>query len=126
MWLSLALDSYGRVLPDGTPVDRDSYDYRRAAWDAVHFAGCSIGSGRNLRRRVGWYVQYAGCVEPQRASPPHAHFALRGAIPRAVLRMPTPVARKELDIGEGVPVLVVFRADGSRELHPADRIRIDR
>ncbi|MFR9777727.1 GntR family transcriptional regulator [Micromonospora sp. MS34] len=41
-------------------------------------------------------------------------------------RMPTPAERKELDIGEGVPVLVVFRADGSRELYPADRIRVGR
>ncbi|WP_262283436.1 hypothetical protein [Micromonospora sp. MA102] len=34
--------------------------------------------------------------------------------------------RKQLDIGEGVPVLVVFRADGSRELYHADRIRVGR
>ncbi|MFG3688115.1 GntR family transcriptional regulator [Micromonospora sp. NPDC047740] len=44
----------------------------------------------------------------------------------ASARMPTPAERKELDIGEGVPVLVVFRADGSRELYPADRIRVGR
>ncbi|MEU2613535.1 GntR family transcriptional regulator [Micromonospora sp. NPDC007271] len=44
----------------------------------------------------------------------------------ASARMPTPAERKELDIGEGVPVLVVFRADGSREVYPADRIRIGR
>ncbi|MET8912687.1 GntR family transcriptional regulator [Micromonospora soli] len=44
----------------------------------------------------------------------------------ASARMPTPAERKELDIGEGVPVLVVFRADGSRELYPADRIQVGR
>ncbi|MBQ0901995.1 GntR family transcriptional regulator [Micromonospora sp. U21] len=44
----------------------------------------------------------------------------------ASARMPTPAERRELDIGEGVPVLVVFRADGSRELYPADRIRVGR
>ncbi|MFE9694457.1 GntR family transcriptional regulator [Micromonospora sp. NPDC005806] len=44
----------------------------------------------------------------------------------ASARMPTPAERKELDIGEGVPVLVVFRADGSRELYPADHIRVGR
>lgn len=44
----------------------------------------------------------------------------------ASARMPTPAERKELDIGEGVPVLVVFRADGSRELYPADQIRVGR
>ncbi|MEV6810714.1 replication initiator [Micromonospora sp. NPDC051296] len=86
MWLSLTLDSYGRVLPDGTPVDPDSYDYRRAAWDAVHFARLLDRFWQNLRRCAGWNVQYAGCVEPQRRLAPHAHFAIRGTIPRAVLR----------------------------------------
>jgi hypothetical protein len=37
MWLTLTLGSYGPVRPDGTPVNPDRYDYRRAAWDAVHF-----------------------------------------------------------------------------------------
>ncbi|RAO23353.1 hypothetical protein MED15_01193 [Micromonospora noduli] len=86
MWLSLTLDSYGRVRPDGTPVDPDSYDYRRAAWDAVHFARLLDRFWQNLRRCAGWNVQYAGCVEPQRRLAPHAHFAIRGTIPRAVLR----------------------------------------
>ncbi|SDY44711.1 hypothetical protein SAMN05444365_102289 [Micromonospora pattaloongensis] len=86
MWLSLTLDSYGRVRDDGTPVDPDSYDYRRAAWDAVHFARLLDRFWQNLRRCVGWNVQYAGCVEPQRRLAPHAHFAIRGTIPRAVLR----------------------------------------
>ncbi|MGW5668064.1 GntR family transcriptional regulator [Micromonospora sp. NPDC003776] len=44
----------------------------------------------------------------------------------ASARMPTPAERKELDIGEGVPVLVVFRADGSCEVYPADRVRVGR
>ncbi|MFI5491862.1 replication initiator [Actinoplanes sp. NPDC051859] len=86
MWLTLTLDSYGRVLPDGTPVDPGSYDYRRAAWDAVHFPRLLDRFWQNLRRCVGWNVQYAGCVEPQRRLAPHAHFAIRGTIPRAVLR----------------------------------------
>ncbi|WP_319459095.1 hypothetical protein [Micromonospora sp. RTP1Z1] len=40
--------------------------------------------------------------------------------------MPTPAERRELEIGEGAPVLVVFRADGSRELYAADRMRVGR
>ncbi|GGM31130.1 MULTISPECIES: GntR family transcriptional regulator [Micromonospora] len=44
----------------------------------------------------------------------------------ASARMPTPAERRELEIGEGVPVLVVFRADGSRELYAADRVRVGR
>ncbi|BCB81329.1 hypothetical protein GCM10022251_61840 [Phytohabitans flavus] len=86
MWLSLTLDSYGRVRNDGTPVDPDTYDYRRAAWDAVNFPRLLDRFWQNLRRCVGWNVQYAGCVEPQRRLAPHAHFAIRGTIPRAVLR----------------------------------------
>ena len=86
MWLSLTLDSYGRVRNDGTPVDPDTYDYRRAAWDAVNFPRLLDRFWQNLRRCVGWNVQYAGCVEPQRRLAPHAHFAIRGTISRAVLR----------------------------------------
>ena len=44
----------------------------------------------------------------------------------ATARMPTPVERRELELGEGIPVIVVFRADGSRELYAADRIRVGR
>ncbi len=109
MWLTLTLGSYGPVhavrksrggkpIPctcrrthgeddplTGTPVDPDSYDYRRAAWDAVHFARLLDRYWQNLRRCVGWNVQYAGCVEPQRRLAPHAHFAIRGTIPRTTL-----------------------------------------
>ncbi|MEW2145767.1 hypothetical protein AB0869_23440 [Micromonospora vinacea] len=31
-----------------------------------------------------------------------------------------------LEIGEGIPVIVIFRADGSREVYAADRIRVGR
>ncbi|MEH1126478.1 replication initiator [Micromonospora sp. CPCC 206061] len=86
MWLTLTLDSHGPVLGDGTPVHPDRYDYRRAAWDAVHFPRLLDRFWQNLRRCEGWNVQYAGCVEPQRRLAPHAHFAIRGTIPRAVLR----------------------------------------
>jgi hypothetical protein len=86
LFLTLTLDSYGRVREDGTPVDPDSYDYRRAAWDAVHFPRLLDRFWQNLRRAVGWNVQYAGAIEPQRRLAPHAHFAVRGTIPRALIR----------------------------------------
>ncbi|GAA5176927.1 hypothetical protein GCM10023322_00300 [Rugosimonospora acidiphila] len=86
MWLTLTLDSYGPVLGDGTPAHPDRYDYRRAAWDAVHFPRLLDRFWQNLRRCEGWSVQYAGCVEPQRRLAPHAHFAIRGTVPREVLR----------------------------------------
>ncbi|MFI2708916.1 GntR family transcriptional regulator [Micromonospora sp. NPDC018662] len=44
----------------------------------------------------------------------------------ATARMPTPGERRELEMGEGIPVIVIFRADGSRELFAADRIRLGR
>jgi hypothetical protein len=104
MWLTLTLDSYGPVHsihpgrpcfcrrrhaqddPQlGTPVDPNTYDYRRAAWDAVQFPRLLDRFWQNLRRAVGWNVQYAGCVEPQRRLAPHAHFAIRGTLPRTML-----------------------------------------
>ncbi|MFE9691559.1 replication initiator [Micromonospora sp. NPDC005806] len=86
MFLTLTLGSYGRVHSDGTPADPDAYDYRRAAWDAVHFPRLLDRFWQNLRRAVGWNVQYAGAVEPQRRLAPHAHFAIRGTIPRTLVR----------------------------------------
>ena len=38
LFVTLTLDSYGRVKTDGTPVDPAAYDYRRAARDALHFS----------------------------------------------------------------------------------------
>jgi hypothetical protein len=86
LFLTLTLPSYGRVHDDGTPVDPDSYDYRAAAWDAVHFPRLLDRFWQNLRRAEGWNVQYAGALEPQRRLAPHAHFAIRGTISRARLR----------------------------------------
>jgi hypothetical protein len=70
----------------GTPVDPDSYDYRRAALDAIHFAKVIDRFWQNLRRAVGWKVQYAGSVEQQRRLAPHAHFAVRGALARKLVK----------------------------------------
>jgi hypothetical protein len=86
LFLTLTLPSYGRVRGDGTPVDPDTYDYRAAAWDAVHFPRLLDRFWQNLRRAAGWNIQYAGAVEPQRRLAPHAHFAVRGTIPRTLIR----------------------------------------
>jgi hypothetical protein len=85
-FITLTLDSYGRVREDGSPADPNSYDYRRAAWDAVHFPALIDRFWQNLRRAEGWNVQYFGSVEPQRRLAPHTHFAVRGSLPRKVLR----------------------------------------
>ncbi|MCY9786996.1 replication initiation protein [Nocardiopsis sp. EMB25] len=86
LFITLTLDSYGRVKSDGTPVDPVSYDYRRAARDALHFSKLVDRFVQNLRRVAGFDVQYFAAVEPQRRLAPHLHMATRGTIPRAELR----------------------------------------
>jgi hypothetical protein len=85
-FLTLTLDSYGRVDSDGAAVDPDHYDYRRAARDAIHFPALLDRFWQNARRCVGWDVQYFGTVEPQKRGTPHFHAAIRGTISRAELR----------------------------------------
>jgi integrase len=85
-FLTVTCDSYGRVNSDGTPVDPTRYDYRRAARDGLHFAKAVDRLLQNLRRVVGYDVQYFACVEPQKRLAPHLHAALRGTLPQAVLR----------------------------------------
>ena len=86
MFLTLTCDSYGPVTGDGTPADPATYDYQRAARDALHFAALFDRFIKNLRRVLGYEVQYFGAVEPQRRLAPHIHIAIRGSVPRSVLR----------------------------------------
>jgi hypothetical protein len=69
MFLTLTCDSYGKVRDDGTPVDPASYDYRRAARDALHFSAVADRFIQNLRRTLGYDAQYFGAVEPNDGSP---------------------------------------------------------
>jgi hypothetical protein len=86
IFLTCTLDTYGRVNPDGTPVNPDGYDYRRAARDAIHFGKLIDRFVQNLRRVAGYDVQYFAAVEPQRRLAPHLHMAIRGTMPRALIR----------------------------------------
>jgi hypothetical protein len=86
MFITLTCDSYGRVGPDGTPADPDAYDYQRAAWDALHFAALFDRLIQNLRRFLGYDLQYFAAVEPQRRLAPHVHVAIRGTLSRTELR----------------------------------------
>jgi hypothetical protein len=86
MFLTLTCDSYGKVKDDGTPIDPSTYDYTRAARDALHFSALVDRFIQNLRRVLGYEAQYFGAVEPQRRLAPHLHMAIRGAVPRAVIR----------------------------------------
>jgi hypothetical protein len=86
MFLTLTCDSYGKVGDSGTPVDPASYDYTGAARDALHFSALTDRFIQNLRRVLGYDAQYFGAIEPQRRLAPHLHLAIRGAVPRAVVR----------------------------------------
>ena len=86
MFITLTCPSYGRVGSDGTPADPDCYDYRRAARDALHFAALFDRFIQNLRRFLGYDVQYFAAVEPQRRLAPHIHIAMRGTLSRTELR----------------------------------------
>jgi hypothetical protein len=87
MFLTLTCDSYGKVNDDGSPADPDSYDYTRAARDAIHFAALFDRFIQNLRRVLGYEVQYFGGVEPQKRLAPHIHLAVRGSVPRPSARL---------------------------------------
>ncbi|MGO4341145.1 replication initiator [Pedococcus sp. 2YAF34] len=90
MFVTLTLDSYGRIRPgQGVPARPERYDYRRAALDALHFPKLMDRWFQNLRRAAGYRVQYFGAIEAQMRLAPHFHVALRGAIPRATVKAVT-------------------------------------
>ena len=86
MFLTLTCPSYGRVREDGTPADPAAYDYAGAARDALAFAALFDRLMQNLRRYLGYDVQYFAAIEPQRRLAPHIHIAMRGTVSRAELR----------------------------------------
>jgi hypothetical protein len=86
LFVTLTCPSYGKVTSDGTPVNPDGYDYQRAARDALHFAALFDRFVQNLRRFVGYDLQYFAAIEPQRRLAPHVHIAIRGTVSRAELR----------------------------------------
>ncbi|GGK60989.1 hypothetical protein Ppa06_25110 [Planomonospora parontospora subsp. parontospora] len=87
MFITLTLPSYGRIRAgQGVPVDPASYDYRRAARDALHFSKLVDRFVQNLRRVAGYDVQYFASVEPQKRLAPHLHMAVRGTLPRAEIK----------------------------------------
>ncbi|WUU94007.1 replication initiation protein [Spirillospora sp. NBC_01491] len=111
IFLTLTLDSYGRVRSDGTPVDPSTYDYTRAARDALHFPKLIDRFVQNLRRFVGHDVQYFAAVEPQRRLAPHLHMAIRGTISRSELRQVVAATYHQ-----------VWWPSTDRVLYPGDRL----
>ena len=86
LFLTLTCPSYGRVSKDGAPADPASYNYERAARDALHFAALFDRFVQNLRRYLGYDLQYFASIEPQRRLAPHVHLAMRGTVARAEVR----------------------------------------
>jgi hypothetical protein len=86
LFITLTCPSYGRVDGGGVPADPVTYEYDRAARDALHFAALFDRFIQNLRRYLGYDVQYFAAVEPQKRLAPHIHIALRGTVARAELR----------------------------------------
>ncbi len=80
------MPSYGRVGDDGAPADPATYDYDRAARDALAFAALFDRFIQNLRGYLGYDVQYFAAVEPQKRLAAHMHLAMRGTVSRAELR----------------------------------------
>ncbi|MBB2909350.1 hypothetical protein FHS43_000596 [Streptosporangium becharense] len=87
LFVTLTLPSYGKIQSGrGVPADPASYDYARAARDALHFAKLVDRFVQNLRRVAGYDVQYFATVEPQKRLAPHLHMAIRGTLPRAEIK----------------------------------------
>ena len=86
LFVTLTCPSYGRVREDGAPADPGAYDYDRAARDALTFAALFDRFIQNLRRYLGYDVQYFAAIEPQKRLAPHVHLAIRGTVSRAELR----------------------------------------
>jgi hypothetical protein len=95
LFVTLTCPSYGRVGEDGAPADPASYEYDRAARDALHFAALFDRFIQNLRRYLGYDLQYFAAIEPQKRLAPHVHIALRGTVARAEIRrvLPPPTTR---------------------------------
>ena len=98
MFVTLTLGSYGRVVPGrpdrvvpgaGTPSVPRQIQLPACGDEAMFFSRLFDRYIQNLRRCAGFVVQYFGAIEPQRRLAPHIHIALRGAIPREVIRQVT-------------------------------------
>ncbi|UGT53778.1 replication initiator [Nocardia asteroides] len=96
VWDPKAKNGKGDWASDGSPVDPDTYDYSRAARDAIHFAALYDRWVQNLRRAVGWNVQLFASVEPQKRAAPHLHIAIRGSVSNKMLKAVTAATYRQI------------------------------
>jgi replication initiator protein RepSA len=116
LFVTLTCPSYGRVGGDGTPVDSASYDYDRAARGALHFAALFDRFIQNLRRHLGYYVQYFAVIELKKRLAPHVHIAMHGTVAHAELRRVLAVMSERCD-----PHPAPGRRAGRRRVERGDR-----
>jgi hypothetical protein len=65
LFVTLTCPSYGRVDGGGVPADPVTYEYDRAARDALHFAALFDRFIQNLMGRyLGYDLQYFATIEP--------------------------------------------------------------
>jgi DNA-binding transcriptional regulator YhcF (GntR family) len=89
-----------------------------------------VGLSRNTIRRAIGTLRQEGLVI---VDPPRGTFVrMRGPEKlvllepgdSATVRVPTPAQRRQYEVPEGVPALIVERADGRLDVYPADLTRI--
>ena len=85
MFITLTCPSYGRVLRRHPRRPRQLRLHRGRPGRA-DFAALFDRFIQNLRRFLGYDVQYFAAIEPQRRLAPHIHLAIRGTVSRADLR----------------------------------------
>ncbi|WP_040806047.1 replication initiator [Nocardia concava] len=82
-------DANGKVCSDGSPRDPKTYDYTRAARDTIYFAALFDRWIQNLRRALGYDIQYFAVMEPQKRGAPHLHVLLRTPVSRKLIALVT-------------------------------------
>ena len=112
MFVTLTCPSYGRVGEDGAPADPESYDYARAARDALTFAALFDRFVQNLRRYLGYDVQYFAASNPSgglprtstsRCAAPYPAPNCAGCSPRPITRSGGPLPRPSSTTGTSCP-----------------------
>jgi DNA-binding transcriptional regulator YhcF (GntR family) len=86
--------------------------------------------GRETVRKALQVLRAEGLIYTRRADRSYVreihnrrpvHFA---ADDKGLVRMPTPEERDQLDLDEGIPIVVITRGSGDTEMHPADRVTL--
>jgi GntR family transcriptional regulator len=94
------------------PSEKDLKDQYGMARETIRKAVALLRSEGLVEVRQGHGTYVRGKVE--------AKVVKLAKGERAGARMPTPVERQDLELAEGVPIMVVTRPDGSQKFYAAD------